>query len=108
MSGFGFRVLSSGFWVRQLHSPGGATTFEVRRLDRIGQPLLNVFARYLHAIDDDLQERSIDYCPDVDVVERDRATVDEQARKTLLAQRFDVCGNRRRVQRTRSTYAPGN
>ena len=45
---------------RLLDRPRGAAAFEIRRLDRIGQPLPHASSPFeLHAIDDDLQRRAV-------------------------------------------------
>ena len=83
----------AGGW--KLHGPGGAAAFEIGGLDGIGEPLAQVLATELHAIDDDLQRRPARERGRIDVVERHRAAVHEQAAETLAPERLDRRSDRR-------------
>ena len=63
--------------------PRRAAAFAIRRLDRVGEPLPLIVAAQLHAIDDDLQHGAIAQRRRIDIVERDRAAVDEQPAEAL-------------------------
>ena len=111
----------------QLNRPRGAAAFEVSGLDRVGQALSQIGVAFstsrdagpseLEAIHNHLQRRAACQRGGIDVVERDRAPIDEEAAEPLAPQRFDRGDDRgragprrpssrhnRRVHRTRPTY----
>ena len=78
---------------RRLNRPGGAAAFQIRGLDGIGKPLPQIFTGQLHTIDHDLERRSVREGCGIDVVERHRAAVHEQAAKPFAPERLDGRGD---------------
>ena len=72
-----------------LDRPRGAAALEIRRLDRIGEPLPQVLRAQLHPIDDDLEHLPVGQRRGLHVVERNRPAIDEQPAKAFSFQDVD-------------------
>ncbi len=83
-----FRPGASSFGCGQFQRKGRPAALLVGRLDRIGEPR-QVFPIHLDPVDDDLQRRLAGQRLRIDVLERQRLRVDQQAPETLPAQHVD-------------------
>ena len=78
---------------RAVERPRRAAAFDVRRFDRIGEPLSQLLSVQLHAIHDHLQHRPIGERGRIDVLQRDGAIAVQHASETLPAQRLERGGD---------------